>query len=77
MVTIDYFENELNEKMIGGKGSRLPLHWKEHDDLMLTVLIIMTMTMTIMGLVVMLLVKITMLTVIFSTRATRLIIHDD
>ena len=73
MVTIDYFENELNEKMIGGKGSRLPLHWKEHDDLMLTVLIIMTMTMTIMGLVVMLLVKITMLTVIFSTRATRLL----
>ena len=74
MVTIDYFENELNEKMIGGKGScRLPLHWKEHDDLMLTVLIIMTMMMTIMGLVVMLLVKITMLMVIFSTRATRLL----
>ena len=73
MVTIDYFENELNEKMIGGKGSRLPLHWKEHDDLMLMVLIIMTMMMTIMGLVVMLLVKITMLMVIFSTRATRLL----
>ena len=50
MVTIDYFENELNEKMIGGKGScRLPLHWKEHDDLMLTVLIIIAMRMTITG----------------------------
>ena len=73
MVKIGYFENELNEKVIGGKSSRLPLHWKEHDDLMLTVLIIMTMRMTIMGLVVMLLVKITMLMVIISTRGTRLL----
>ena len=73
MVRIGYFENELNEKMIGGKGSRLPLHWKEHDDLMLTVLIIMTMTMTIMGMVVMLLVKLTMLMVVVTTRVSRLL----
>ena len=74
MVTIGYFEIELNEKMIDGKGScRLPLHWKEHDDLMLTVLIIMTMTMTIMGMVVMLLVKLTMLMVVVTTRVSRLL----